>query len=100
MAIMLSKTYAAFKAAGVPDAQAEAAAEELASYENRLNSIDNRLGAIDGRLSGLDGRVGKVEADLFVLKWMVAGIYGVLTVAGVPSVWLLLRVAIKIGALT
>jgi hypothetical protein len=114
MPIMLSKTYAAFKAAGVPEAEAQAAAEELASYENRLHSIDNRLGAIDGRLAGLDGRVSKIEAhlagldgrvtkieaDLFVLKWMVAGIYGVLTIAGVPSVWLLLRVAAKVGALT
>jgi hypothetical protein len=79
MAIMLSKTYAAFKAAGVPDEQAEAAAEELAGQERRF---------------------AKIEADLFVLKWMVAGIYGVLTIAGAPSVWLLLRVAAKVGALT
>ena len=41
MAIMLAKTYAAFKAAGVGDEQAAAAAEELADYENRLTSIDN-----------------------------------------------------------
>jgi hypothetical protein len=32
MPIMLSKTYAAFKAASVSDAEAEAAAEELAAY--------------------------------------------------------------------
>jgi hypothetical protein len=31
---------------------------------------------------------------------MVAGIYGVLTVVGVPSVWLLLRIAAKVGALS
>jgi hypothetical protein len=79
MAIMLSKTYAAFKAAGVPDEQAEAAAEELAGQERRF---------------------AKIEADLFVLKWMVAGIYGVLTIVGAPSVWLLLRIAAKVGALT
>ena len=40
------------------------------------------------------------RASLFVLKCMVAGIYGVLTVAGVPSVWLLLRIAAKVGALS
>jgi hypothetical protein len=34
MAIMLGKTYAAFKAAGAPEDLAQAAAEELADYEN------------------------------------------------------------------
>ena len=37
MAIMLAKTYAAFKAAGAPEEDAVAAAEELAGYENRLD---------------------------------------------------------------
>jgi hypothetical protein len=31
---------------------------------------------------------------------MIAGFYGVLTLAGVLSQWLLLRIAIKVGALT
>jgi hypothetical protein len=43
MAIMLAKTYAALKAAGVSDADAQAAAEELADYENRLSSIEGKL---------------------------------------------------------
>ena len=51
MAIMLAKTYHALKAAGAPEDDAIAAAEELADYENQLTSIDNRLidhrGAID-----------------------------------------------------
>jgi hypothetical protein len=71
MAMMLSKTYAAFKAAGVPDAQAQAASEEIAEQ----------------------------ISDLRLLKWMVGGIYAVLTIFGVPSLWLLLRVAAKVGAL-
>lgn len=50
MAMMLAKTYAAFKAAGASEAEASAAAEEIAGYENRL---------------------AKVELDLAVLKWMV-----------------------------
>jgi hypothetical protein len=78
MAIMLSKTYAAFKAAGVPDAQAQAASEEIAGYETRLTSI---------------------EARLLILTWMTGGIYAALTIFGVPSLWLLLRVAAKVGAL-
>ena len=50
MAVMLSKTYDAFVAAGAPDEKARAAAEELAAYENRF---------------------AKIETDLAVLKWMV-----------------------------
>jgi hypothetical protein len=59
MAIMLAKTYAAFKAAGVPEAEAVAAAVELAGYETRL---------------------AKIETDLAVIKWML----GVL-IAGVAA---------------
>jgi hypothetical protein len=40
---MLAKTYAALKAAGVSDADAQAAAEELADYDNRLASIEGKL---------------------------------------------------------
>jgi hypothetical protein len=40
------------------------------------------------------------EGDvLAIIKWMVAGIYAVLTIVGAPSVWLLLRVAAKLGAI-
>jgi hypothetical protein len=34
-------------------------------------------------------------SDLRLLKWMVGGIY----LMGLPSLWLLLRVAAKVGAL-
>ena len=50
MAIMLSKTYEAFKAAGAPDDKARDAAEEIAAYDNRLANI---------------------EADVRLLKWMM-----------------------------
>jgi hypothetical protein len=50
MAVMLSKTYDAFIAAGAPEEKARAAAEELAAYEARFV---------------------KIEQDLAVLKWMV-----------------------------
>ncbi len=54
MAIMLAKTYHALKAAGAPEDDAIAAAEELAEYENRLTSIDNRLSIIEARLTDLE----------------------------------------------
>lgn len=37
---MLSKTYAAFKAAGAPEEQAREAAEEIAGFENRLIRLE------------------------------------------------------------
>jgi hypothetical protein len=43
--------------------------------------------------------VAAYDSDLRLLKWMVGGVYAVLVVFGVPSVWLLLRVAAKVGAL-
>ena len=59
MAIMLSKTYEALKAAGAPDDKARDAAEEIAAYDNRLANI---------------------EADVRLLKWMLG-----LVLAGVLS---------------
>ena len=79
MAIMLAKTYAAFKSAGVSEAEATAAAEEIAGYENRLT---------------------RIEADLLVIKWMIGVFMAVVAAIGAPSVWLLLRVAAKVGALS
>ena len=59
MALMFSKTYEAFKAAGAPDDKAREAAEEIAAYDNRLANI---------------------EADVRPLKWMMG-----LVLAGVLS---------------
>ena len=59
MAIMISKTYEAFKAAGAPDDKARDAAEEIAACDNRLANI---------------------EADVRLLKWMMG-----LVLAGVLS---------------
>ena len=40
MAMMLSKTYDAFKAAGVSDDKAREAAEEIAGFETRLVRLE------------------------------------------------------------
>lgn len=50
MAIMMGKLYAALRKANVPDEDAAAAAEEVATFENRLS---------------------KMEGDLNLIKWMV-----------------------------
>jgi chromosome segregation ATPase len=64
MAIMLAKTYHALKAAGAPEDDAIAAAEELANYENRLTSIDNRLSIIESRLTNLDNELTQFRAEV------------------------------------
>ena len=51
MALLLGKLYRALRSAEVSDDQAQAAAEEVAQFENR---------------------VAKVEGDLLSLRWMVA----------------------------
>ena len=53
MALMLSKTYAAFKAAGVDEEQAEAAAEELAAFEARFASVENSISRMDGKITAI-----------------------------------------------
>lgn len=76
---MLAKTYAAFRAAGVPDDEAAAAAEELADYENRLTSIDNRLATMDGRFVAIEARVTNVENRLAQFQADVGARFTLLT---------------------
>jgi len=73
MALMLAKTYAAFKAAGVDEDQAQAAAEELASFEVRF-------GSMEGKLSHMDGKITSIEGKITVLLWAV-GINAAATIA-------------------
>jgi hypothetical protein len=78
MALQLGALREALIDAGASPEKATKAAEEVASY--------------DTQLAGL-------RADVALLKWMVGGLYGVLALIGAPALWLLLRVAAKVGAL-
>jgi hypothetical protein len=71
MALQLGALREALISAGAPPEKADKAAEELAGY----------------------------DSDLKVLKTMVGGVYAVLVIFGVPALWLLLKVASKVGAL-
>ena len=71
MALQLGALREALIEAGASAEKADKASEELAGY----------------------------DSDLKLLKWMVGGVYAVLVVFGVPALWLLLRVASKVGAL-
>jgi hypothetical protein len=77
---MLAKTFAAFKAAGVDDDQAEAAAEELASFEGRFASVENSLSRIDGKMAAVEGKMTAIESKFSVLLWAV-GVNAAATIA-------------------
>ena len=80
MAIMLAKTYQALKAAGAPEPDAIAAAEELAAYENRVTNIENRLDRIENRLDHIENRLDHIENRLAVVETKVAELAGKITV--------------------
>ena len=74
MALQLGALREALIEGGASAEKAGAAAEEVASYENRL---------------------AKIEGDLSVLKWMLT--FNIAMTVGI--IWLVLRVAAKAGAL-
>jgi len=73
MALMLAKTYAAFKAAGVDEDQAQAAAEELAGFEGRFASLESSIVHMDGKITAIEGKIT-------VLLWAV-GVNAAATIA-------------------
>jgi hypothetical protein len=73
MAVMLAKTYTALKAAGVPDGQARAAAEELGDTQTHFGELRHGLGQIQTDIAYMRGRFD-------VLIWAV-GINAATTIA-------------------
>ena len=82
MALQLGALRDALLSAGADPQKADKAAEEAAIYDSQLTSFELRL--------------TKIEGSLNLLKWMVATVVALI----LPALWLLLRVAAKIGALT
>ncbi len=78
MALQLGALRAALVDAGARPELAEKAAEEIAEYDREFADI---------------------RSDLKVLKWMVGAVIALGSAVTLPSIWLLLRVAAKIGAL-
>jgi hypothetical protein len=56
-------------------------------------------GASPDKAAKASEEIAGYDTDLKLLKWMVGGVYAVLVILGAPALWLLLRVAAKIGAL-
>ena len=64
MALMLSKTYDALRAAGAPDDKARDTAGEIAAYENRLTRIEPGDLTVGHPISGGPHREGwRATAD-------------------------------------
>jgi len=53
MTTMITEVYEAFRDAGVSEDKAAAAAQAVASYEDRFNGVDVRLARIDTKLNML-----------------------------------------------
>ena len=58
MAIMMGHLYAALRDANVPDDRAQKAAEEVASYENRIVGVEAKLDRLDARVTLLTWMLG------------------------------------------
>jgi phage shock protein A len=80
MAIMLAKTYQALKAAGAPEEDAIAAAEEFSAYENRLTGIESRLSGVESKLDHVEDRLDRIESRLVMLDTNLAALAGKTTV--------------------
>ena len=58
MALMLGSLYEALTAANVPADKAQKAAEEVATYDNRMAEIDGRMDRLEGRMALLQWVLG------------------------------------------
>ena len=81
MTTMIAEVYDAFIEAGASEEKTRKAAVAIASYDDRFNRIDVALAEIKGSLR--------------LMQWQLLAVW----VIGAPSVWLLLRIAAKVGAL-
>jgi hypothetical protein len=78
MALQLGALRDALLDAGASPEKAEKAAEELIVYDSRLAGIEHRLA---------------------VVSWQIGALTAVVVAVGAPAVWLLPRVAAKMGAI-
>jgi hypothetical protein len=78
MTLMLSEVYDALIEAGASDEKARNAATAIAKFEQRFNNIERRL---------------------VIVSWQIGALTAVTAAVGAPALWVLFRVAAKVGAL-
>jgi hypothetical protein len=71
MSLMLAKLYTALKDAGASEATAEAAAAEVAGYENRLTGVEGELRSIRSELSTIRWVLGYLVASVTAILFKV-----------------------------
>jgi hypothetical protein len=74
---MLTEVYDALLDAGATEEKARKAAEAVAAYSDRL---------------------GRIERNLAILSWQVGVLTAAMLLVGAPAIWLLIRIAAKVGA--
>jgi hypothetical protein len=84
MTVMLAKTYVALKAAGASDEQAQAAAEELGSAQDKFDELRAGLAELHTDIVGLGGElhadIAYLRGRFDVLLWAV-GVNAAATIA-------------------
>jgi hypothetical protein len=78
MTTMITEIYEALREAGASEEKAKSAAEAVATYQERFGRIERRLG---------------------ILTWQVGTLTAVVAALGIPALWMLARVAAKVGAI-
>lgn len=71
MALQLGALNQALRQAGVSDDLARQAAEEVATYEDRLAPIDLRMGRIEQAIAELRGEVRALAGRLAAQQWVI-----------------------------
>jgi len=84
MAVMMGNLYSALKQAGADEASAKQAAEEVASYENRIGDLKADMA---GLKTELKTEMAGLRGELTLVKWMV-GFNLAMTVALVARLFL------------
>lgn len=108
VATMITEVYDALKDAGASDEKARAAASVLANYDDRFNAlerqIDRRFNEVDSRFVAferqIDSRFVAIERSLAIQQLQTRLMIGAMLAIGLPAIWLLGRVAAKVGALS
>jgi ABC-type oligopeptide transport system substrate-binding subunit len=107
MTELTMELYDALKEAGVSDERARAAARTTAVPDSLLQALRAELNEIkiDLRHNAQDVpalRTGlqSAMADIAVMKWQIGAIIGLLLLLGVPMLWLVLKISLKLGVLS
>ena len=128
MTTMISEIYDALRSANADEALARRAAEALATHDQRFGGlereisdmraaigaqigglrtdmerqfggIERQFGGVERQFGGIAAELGALKGDIRLLKWQIGLIGAVMVAIGLPSLWLLVRLAAKAGAL-